>query len=162
MKTALEALMETSQNERKRLIQIEQEKDKCRDISFKTATMWCEGIIQEQIDHAIQNRQTCITITLMSDTVSFKSGSRYQCWKMIPSSHWDRGIYNRNARGYYEIPKREGFVIIPLEIINILQEAGYSIRVIDTSVAQATSRTGKYANAIPARDITISWNPVSI
>jgi hypothetical protein len=162
MKTALEALMETSQNEYERLIQIEKEKDQCRDISFNTATMWCEGIIQEKIDRAIQSRCTRTQLTLMSDVVRFKSGSQYQCWKMIPSNHWDRGIYNSNAKGYYNIPKREGFVVDPLEITDILKEAGYNVRVIDTTVSQATSRTGKYADSIPARDIIISWDPVYV
>ena len=105
MKTAMEALLETAQNEHSREIQIVQEKEKCRTLSAQTAEMWCEGIIQKQIEEAIKNRSTSIQITLMLDTVAFSTGVRYQCWKMIPNNYWDRGIYNPKARGYYLIPK---------------------------------------------------------
>lgn len=162
MKTAMEALLETAQNEHSREIQIVQEKEKCRTLSAQTAEMWCEGIIQKQIEEAIKNRSTSIQITLILDTVTFSTGVRYQCWKMIPNNSWDRGIYNPKARGYYLIPKREGFIIHPNEIVDILKKAGYNIRIVDTTVSEATSRTGKYANPIAARDITISWNPILI
>lgn len=162
MKTAMEALLETAQSEHNYEMQIAKEEEKCRILSAQNAEMWCEGIIQDRIENAIKNRQTSIQITLMVDTVSFSTGVRYQCWKMIPNNSWDRGIYNSKARGYYCIPKREGFVIHPDEVTNILKEAGYNVKVIDTFVSEATSRTGKYANNISARDITISWNPIRV
>lgn len=162
MKTAVEALMETAQAERERELLIEAEKEKCRKMSSEYAQLWCDGIIQKEIESAIRDRKTSIRITLIEGSVHFTSGVRYQCWKMIPSYNFDRGIWNSKAGAYYGIPRREGFVVHPVEITNILEKAGYNVTVIDGSIEEADSRTGKYSTNYASRNITISWNPVRI
>ena len=54
MKTALEALIETAQAEHERELLIEREKDKCRKMSAEYAQLWCNGIIQQEIESAIR------------------------------------------------------------------------------------------------------------
>lgn len=162
MKTAMEALMETAQAEHERELLIEREKAKCRKMSAEYAQLWCDGVIQKEIESAIRSRNTSIKITLIESSVHFTSGVYYECWKMIPSSEFDRGIWNSKARAYFDIPRREGFIVHHSELTNILKEAGYNVHVIDGSIEEADSRTGKYATRRPSRTITISWNPVCV
>lgn len=162
MKTALEALIETAQAEHERELLIEREKDKYRKMSAEYAQLWCNGIIQQEIESAIRNRQTSIKITLIEDDVHFTSGVYYECWKMIPSYDFDRGIWNSKARAYFGIPRREGFILHPNEILNILKEAGYNVNIIDGSIEEATSKSGKYSRNHTSRNITISWNPICV
>ena len=86
MKTALEALIETAQAEHERELLIEREKDKCRKMSAEYAQLWCNGIIQQEIESAVRNRKTSIKITLIEDDVHFTS-YYYNC-------HVYKGIYH--------------------------------------------------------------------
>ena len=47
-------------------------------------------------------------------------------------------------------------------ILNILKEAGYNVNIIDGSIEEATSKSGKYSRSHTSRNITISWNPIFV
>lgn len=163
MKTALEALTETVDNERRQARLIEDEKRKCRATSAETVKLWCNGIIQEEINNAIKNSETKIDIFLLDSYVSFRPcGTRYQCWRMIPSSRWDWGTYNSKANGYFDIPKREGYVVNPSEIVDFISSFGYEVQMTDISIRVADTRTGMCANNEKARKITISWGHIQV
>ena len=106
--------------------------------------------IQSDIDESIKP-------DLMEDSID-----NYLCWKMIPYYTWDRGIWNRNANAYFDIPRREGFIVDIQYLTDILNEAKYAVRVIDSTIKEATSKTGRYADTKRTREITISWNNVDL
>ena len=155
MKNALEAMLETACVQQNSIINREKKENSLRLASSKYANLWCNGISQEKIDNAIQSGETFIKIILMEDSID-----NYLCWKMIPYYTWDRGIWNRNANAYFDIPRREGFIVDIQYLTDILNEAKYAVRVIDSTIKEATSKTGRQDDTKRTREITISWNNV--
>ena len=158
MKTASKVLEEMAGIKQQKEQCIIEEQYRYRAVSAETVKLWCNGIIQQEIDTAVKNLTTEIDICLIkSETYFHPFGPRYQCWRMIPSHRWEWGTYNSKAGGYFNIPTREGYVIDPEKIVEFISSFGYEVKMIDISIPVADTKTGASLNEVAGRKITISW-----
>ena len=158
MKTVSKVLEEMADIKHQKEQRIHEERYRYCAVSAETVKLWCNGIIQEEIDTAVKNLTTEIDICLIESETYFRPfGTRYQCWRMIPSYRWDWGTYNSKAGGYFNIPMREGYVSDPKKIVEFISSFGYEVKMIDISIPVADTKTGASCSEVAGRKITISW-----
>lgn len=158
MKTASKALEEIADIRRQREQLLLEDQYKYYATSSTTVKLWCNGIVQQEIDTAIKNLTTEIDIFLIESETYFRPfGTRYQCWRMIPSHRWEWGTYNSKAGGYFNIPIREGYVIDPEKVVEFISSFGYEVKMIDISIPVADTKTGASRSEVAGKKITISW-----
>lgn len=158
MKTASKALEEIADIKRQREQRLLEEQYRYYAVSAETVKLWCNDIVQQEIDTAIKNLTTEIDIFLIESETYFRPfGTRYQCWRMIPPHRWEWGTYNSNAGGYFNIPTKGGYVIDPEKIVEFISSFGYEVKMIDILIPVADTKSGTSLNKVAGRKITISW-----
>ena len=152
MKTAIERYMETITVQEKQRILAEEEM-----ANFFTSDLdSVMQIIENGIDLSVENGEFSRTITFIQKIYWTKYNGTIRPWVLtLPRSKWTD--YNEKARGYYKIPTHSIYMPNIDGVIENLQNNGYKCSVKETFISEATSRTGRYADNIPAYEVTIDW-----
>lgn len=152
MKTAIERYMETVTVQEKQKILAEQEMSVWKKENVDTVIQLIENGIDLSVSEGKFNR----TITFMQCFTWTRYNGQSHLWYVThPQDKWTD--YNSRAGAYYTIPQFNTPIFSVNQVIDYFIKQGYQCTVKETTISEATSRTGKYAIHHAGYEVNIDW-----